>query len=474
MRGLILLVTPNKEGLVLEVAHDDTSFKQGNLAYVRGEGIVGHVLETSHPVIIPKVSEEPLFLDRIYNRRGLVRGEVSFICVPIICEYEVLGTLSVDQEFNPDNSVLEHNLQLLKIIASMIAYDVRTRRHTAEMQSTLEQENIRLKKELQFHYRPENIIGNSNAMQEVYQAIYQVAPSDTTVLVRGESGTGKELVANAIHAASPRAKGPFIKVNCAALNENLLESELFGHEKGSFTGAVTQRKGRVEQAEGGTLFLDEIGDFSHVTQVKLLRVLQERTFERVGSSISQKANIRLVCATNRNLEEAMAEGTFREDLYYRINVFPVMLPPLRNRRGDLMLLANYFIEVNSKRMNRSIKSISPSAIDLLLGYRWPGNVRELENTIERAVLLSSEGVIHAHHLPPTLQTGYMTDTVGDGSLTERVAFFEQNIIIDALKQNRGNMTAAAQSLATTPRILRYKIQQYGIDFRQYAANDAPK
>ncbi len=466
-RGIILLMTRDKEGLVLEVAHDATPYEQGKLTYRRGEGIVGHVVETGQPVAIPKVSEEPNFLDRIYNRRERIAEEISFICVPIVCENEVLGTLSVDRKYDSDLSTLDHDLQVLKIIASMIAYDVKARRQQAETQSTLEEENIRLKNELQNRFRPENIIGNSNAMREVYQAIYQVASSDATVLIRGESGTGKELVAHAIHVASHRAKGPFIKVNCAALNENLLESELFGHEKGSFTGAVSQRKGRVEEAEGGTLFLDEIGDFSPVTQVKLLRVLQERTFERVGSNVPRKANIRLLCATNRNLEDAMAEGTFREDLYYRINVFPIMLPPLRDRRGDIMLLANHFIETGADRMGKTIKRISASAIDLLTGYRWPGNVRELENTIERAILVSQEGVIHGHHLPPTLQTSRGTNTAGSGTLEERVGVFEQDIIIDALKRSNGNMAAAAIDLGTTPRILRYKVRQYGIEPKQF-------
>ncbi len=466
-RGIILLVTPDKEGLVLEVAHDATPFEPGRLTYQRGEGIVGHVVETGQPIAIPKVSKEPMFLDRIYNRKKKIGGEISFICVPILCENEVVGTLSVDRKFDAE-ALLEHDLQILKIIASMIAYDVKARRFSADQQSLFEEENTRLKMQLGERFRPENIIGNSNAMREVYQAIYQVASSDTTTLIRGESGTGKELVAHAIHVASPRAKGPFVKVNCAALNENLLESELFGHEKGSFTGAVSQRNGRIEQANGGTLFLDEIGDFSPMIQVKLLRVLQERTFERVGSNETRKVNVRLICATNRNLEESMSQGTFREDLYYRINVFPIMLPPLRDRRGDIMLLANHFVEIDAKRLGKEIKRISASAIDLLTGYRWPGNVRELENTIERAVLISQEGVIHGHHLPPTLQTSRATQTAGTGTLAERVAVFEQDIIIDALKRSNGNSALAAQDLGTTPRILRYKIKQYEIDPKRFS------
>ncbi|MDR0522123.1 MAG: sigma 54-interacting transcriptional regulator [Planctomycetaceae bacterium] len=473
-RGIILLVTPDKEGLILDVAHDATPYEKGRLTYRRGEGIVGQVIETGRPIAIPKISEEPMFLDRIYNRRKKVKEEISFICVPIVCEKEVLGTLSVDKKYENDSDALDHDLQILKIIASMIAYDVKIKRMTSEIQSTLEAENARLKEELQ-RFRPENLIGHSMVMREVYQAIYQVAPSDTTVLIRGESGTGKELVAHAIHAASPRTGKPFVKVNCAALNENLLESELFGHEKGAFTGAISQRKGRVEEADGGSLFLDEIGDFTPQIQVKLLRVLQERTFERVGSNVPRKANIRLICATNRNLEQAIMDGHFREDLYYRINVFPIVLPPLRDRRSDIILLANYFIEINAKRMNKEIKQISPLAADRLLEYRWTGNVRELENTIERAVLLCTDGIIRDDHLPPHIQgskssgqnkSGDMS-SVHRGTLDDRVAVVEQSAIIEALKRTKGNMAAAAEDLGTTSRIIRYKISRYGIEPKEF-------
>ena len=465
-RGIILLLTSDESGLALEVAHDYTPYELGWLSYKRGEGIVGRVLETGKPIAIPKVSEEPQFLDRIYNRRQRVKEETSFFCVPIRCEKEVLGVLSVDRPYD-ENEPLEHDLQILTIIASMIAYDAKARRMASLQQQSLEEENTRLRSELVGRYRPENIIGNSNVMREVYQSIHQVASSDTTVLIRGESGTGKELVAHAIHFSSLHSQGSFVKVNCAALNENLLESELFGHEKGAFTGAISQRKGRIEEAEGGTLFLDEIGDFSSLIQVKLLRVIQERTFERVGSNIPQKANVRLICATNRNLEDAMSSGKFRDDLYYRINVFPIFLPPLRDRRGDILLLADHFVEVYSQRMKKKVKRISTSAIDMMTTYHWPGNVRELENTIERAVLLSHEGVIHGHHLPPTLQTGRMTNTTGQGTFAERVAVFEQDIIIDSLKRKNGNMAAAAEDLGTTSRIIRYKVQQYEIDPKQF-------
>ena len=256
-----------------------------------------------------------------------------------------------------------------------------------------------------------------------------------------------------------------MKVSCAALSENLMESELFGHEKGAFTGAINTRKGRIEEANGGTLFLDEVGDFSPATQIKLLRVLQEREFERVGSNQTRKANMRVICATNCDLEAAVEAGYFRNDLYYRINVFPIFLPPLRDRKDDILLLADFFVEQYSEQMGKDVRRISTPAINMMMAYHWPGNVRELENCIERAVLLSTDGVIHGHHLPPTLQTSDFSDTIGTGTLDERVVLFERDIVVDALKRSGANMAAAARDLGTTARILRYKVRKLGIDWR---------
>ena len=249
------------------------------------------------------------------------------------------------------------------------------------------------------------------------------------------------------------------------MSENLLESELFGHEKGAFTGAIRTRAGRVEQADGGTLFLDEIGDFSPATQIKLLRVLQERQFERVGSGKTQRANVRIITATNCDLEQAVENGTFRQDLYYRINVFPIFLPPLRDRKDDILLLANHFVEKYSAATGKDIRRISTPAINMMVAYHWPGNVRELENCIERAVLLTGDGVIHGHHLPPTLQTSEASGTVGRGSLQDRVDLFERDIIVDALKRSDGNMAEAARDLNTTARILRYKTHHLDINWK---------
>ena len=465
-RATIMLLSPDGTELVFDVAHSVSRSQGRALRYRPGEGITGRVLQSNRPAVVPRVSQEPMFLDRLQRLKKAGDEEMSFICVPIAIANEAVGTLSADRPYD-ESASLDEDVRVLSIIASAIAGNVKSRRDSAAARQALEDENIRLQQELEDRFRPENIIGNSGVMREVYNAIHQVAGGDTTVVIRGESGTGKELAAHALHYSSLRAKGPFVKVNCAALSENLLESELFGHEKGAFTGAIQTRKGRIEEAEGGTLFLDEIGDFSPAVQVKLLRVLQEREFERVGSNETRKANVRIICATNRDLEKLVEAGDFRQDVYYRINVFPIFLPPLRDRKGDILLLADYFVEAYSRTMGKEVRRISTPAINMMVAYHWPGNVRELENCIERAVLLSNEGVIHGHHLPPTLQTADASGTRGTGSMQERVELFERDIIVDALKGTYGNMAASARDLSVTPRILRYKVKALAIDPARY-------
>src|SRR5262249_29495032 len=271
-------------------------------------------------------------------------------------------------------------------------------------------------------------IGNSRPMQAVYEQVAQVAATATTVLIRGESGTGKELVAHAIHYSSPRAAKPFVKVSCAALPESLIESELFGHEAGACTDARAQKKGRFELAHGGTLFLDEVGELSLATQVKLLRVLQEREFERLGGTQPIHVNVRLITATNKDLEAAVRQGAFREDLYYRLNVFTLYLPPLRERRPDILLLADHFVEKYAAAPGKDVRRIATTAIDMLMSYHWPGNVRELENCVERAVLVCEGGVVHAHHLPPTLQTAEVSGTLPRLALEAAVDSYEKDLI----------------------------------------------
>lgn len=361
---------------------------------------------------------------------------------------------------------VEHT-RLLELLASMIAQALRVEFAVRGERQKLRDENTLLKHELKEKYDFSHIVGNSNAIKQVYEQVIQVARSNATVLLRGESGTGKEMIANAIHYNSLRSKRPLVKVNCAALPDTLIESELFGHEKGAFTGADRFKKGRFELAEGGTLFLDEIGDLPLQTQIKLLRVLQEREFERVGGTETIKTNIRLITATNKNLEEAIANGEFREDLYYRLNVFSIFLPPLRERKSDVLLLAEHFLEKYEAEHDKRIRRISTPAIDMLMSYHFPGNVRELENAIERAVLVCDTNVIHGHHLPPTLQTAEVTGTVTDLTLDSAVAAYERDLILDALKSNKGSVAKAARALGSTERIIGYKIKKAGIDPRRF-------
>jgi Nif-specific regulatory protein len=415
---------------------------------------------------VPKIDDEPLFLDRTGSRSRIDKSRISFICVPIKDSQRVVGALSVDRGTS-ERSPLEEDIRLLMVISSLIAQKVVLLEKINREKDLLRQENMRLRKELNKKYRFSNIVGNSRKMQEVFYLIIQVAKSSANVLLLGESGTGKELVANAIHYNSLRTEKPFIKVNCAALPANLVEAELFGYEKGAFTGATRQKEGKFELAHGGTIFLDEIGSLALESQGKLLRVLQEKELERLGGTRTIRVNIRLIAATNQDLRVAVEKGSFREDLFYRLNVYPIYLPPLREREADVLLLADYFLEKYDQEYGKDIRRISTPAIDALTQYHWPGNVRELENCLERAVLLCEDQVIHSYHLPPTLQTAQETGTQQTRSFTEAVERFEKELLIDALKSSRGNMRKAAKSLKTTERIFGYKVRKYNIDARQY-------
>jgi len=473
MRGAITLLNRETGEFSIEAAHGLTLPQQERGRYRSGEGITGKVVESGRPAVVPRIAEEPLFLDRTGARKGLRKKDVSFICVPIKLGNEVIGALSADRLFDESVS-LEEDVRLMRIIASMIARAVLLRRSVQEQRRRLLDENTRLQEELRDRFRPSNIIGNASTMGEVYRLIAQVSKSDTTVLIRGESGTGKELVAHAIHYNSLRASKPFIKVSCAALPETIIESELFGHEKGAFTGAVAHRKGRFELAAGGTIFLDEIGDLSAATQIKLLRVLQEKEFERVGGIETIEADVRVIAATHRDLEELVAREVFRQDLYYRLDVFPIHVPPLRERRADILLLADHFCEKYGRANHKEILRISTPAIDMLTAYHWPGNVRELENCIERAVLLSADGVIHGHHLPPTLQLAETSGTQVRGTLQEAVENVEREVIVEALKETRGNRAAAARRLGITERIMGLRVSKYGIDPRRFRVRAEPR
>ncbi len=382
---------------------------------------------------------------------------------PIVLDGRTLGVFSA--EFPKEAT--DDSLAFLSVIAAIIAQAFKIEYAVSAERERLADENSHLRQELKEKYDFSQMIGNSNAMRQVYDQVSQVARSNATVLLRGESGTGKEMIAHAIHYNSLRSKRPFIKVNCAALPETLIESELFGFEKGAFTGADRLKKGRFEMADGGTIFLDEIGDLPPQTQVKLLRVIQEREIQRLGGTETIKVNVRFITATNKNLEEEIANGAFREDLYYRLNVFTIFLPPLRERKSDILLLAEHFLDKYEREHGKEIKRISTPAIDMLASYHFPGNVRELENVIERAVLVCDEQVIHGHHLPPTLQTAEVSDTVTQISLVGAVEAYESDLIQDALKTARGNIAKAARLLDSTERILSYKISKYGITPKRF-------
>jgi len=466
--GTVSIINPNTGELEIEVAHDITAEARKRGRYKLGEGITGKVVATGEPIIVPQIGNDPNFLNRTRSRGDEQKKKSSFLCVPILTDSQTIGALSIDRVYDEGfGSKSENDIRFLTITSSLISQTVERIQRVNEEQEALRQENSRLKRELSAKNRVEEIVGNSSRMQEVYDMVQRVADSNATVLLRGESGTGKTMVAKALHHNSSRAKGPFVVVNCSALPETLLESELFGHEKGAFTGATDTKKGRFELAKGGTLFLDEIGEISPSVQVKLLNVIQERTFQRLGSSTVMKTDIRLVAATNKDLETAVKEMSFREDLYYRLNVFPIYLPPLRKRRTDIMLLAEYFLEKFSRENNKQIQRISTAAIDLLMQYHWPGNVRELQNCIERAVLICDGTAIKSIHLPPTLQTSESTTSDKPLSLATAVENFERELIVDALKKNNGNQTKAAKSLDTSLRIINYKIHGYGINPKQY-------
>ena len=466
LRGTITLLNRQSGEIMIEAAHGLSETQKERGRYRPGEGITGQVVKTGKPAIVPHISDEPLFLDKTGARKRFKKNDISFICVPIKIGNEVIGALSADRLFEEGVSFKE-DVRLLSIIASMIAQAVRLRQEAQEEKQRLVEENARLQSALKERFRPSNIVGNSKVMRAVYDLISQVSPSEATVLVRGESGTGKELVAHAIHYNSPRADKPFVKVNCGALPESVVESELFGHERGAFTGAIATRKGRFELAHSGTIFLDEIGDLSPTTQIKLLRVLQEKEFERVGGSTTLKTDVRIVTATNRDLELLITQGLFRHDLYYRLNVFPIHIPPLRERKTDIPLLADYFIDKYSRSNDKPVLRIATPAIDMLMSYHWPGNVRELENCIERAVLLSSDQVIHSHNLPPTLQTAEASGTSYSGALDTTLETIERDFIVDALKEARGNKAKAARALGLTERIMGLRVRKHRIDTKRF-------
>jgi len=475
-KGAILLYEPLTGELSIRLAVGMTPEEMARGKYQMGEGILGKVIKHGLPMVIPDIGKEPEFLDPRRSRGDLRGQRIAFLAVPIKAGGETVGVLSVDRLFTQETSC-EEDVRVLTIVASLIGQTVSLHQHVTREREGLLAQTRSLQQALRTRYRLDNIVGQSKRMREIYAAVEQVSQTRATVLLRGESGTGKELVARAIHYNSPRASGPFLQLNCAALPPTLLESELFGHERGAFTGATAARKGRFELASGGTLFLDEIGDIPMNVQVKLLRVLQERCFERVGGSKTISVDVRIIAATNQDLEAAIAHGTFREDLYYRLNVVPVLLPPLRERREDIPLLVEHFLAKANRENNRRVR-ITGRALQTLLAYDWPGNVRELENCVERMVVLARRGLILPDDLPIPIETpgegprgrqsrsaaarvpqhAGRSPATGLSSLRD----VEREQIIHALARADGVQARAAALLGITPRQLGYRLRKHGI------------
>lgn len=435
-----------------------------SVRYEPGEGLVGAILDEGCTIVVERIADEPRFLSRL----GIYNPDLPFIGSPLAVEQgEVVGILAAQP---CDAKFLGERARFMEMVANLIAHSVNMLRIVERKQSELVTERNFLKQTLVKNYRFENIIGHSEPMLKVFDIIRQVAKWHTTVLIRGESGTGKEVVANAIHFNSACANGPFLKLNCAALPDTLLESELFGHEKGAFSGAIGQRKGRFELADNGTLFLDEIGEISASFQAKLLRVLQEGEFERVGGVRTLKVNVRIIAATNRNLEKDVADGLFREDLYYRLNVMPIRMPPLRDRIEDIPDLSNFLIKRISKQQGGRSLEIKESAMRILMKHNWPGNVRELENRLERAAIMSSDGKIDYDVIAATglenevgisrPQTISRPFDVLDEDMDERER------VIAALEQCGWVQAKAARMLDMTARQIAYRIQTLNINVKQ--------
>ncbi|HYA26991.1 MAG TPA: nif-specific transcriptional activator NifA [Thermodesulfovibrionales bacterium] len=461
-RGTVALRRDWEVSIIAAHGMSEEEIRRGR--YRLGEGIIGRVAKLGAPIVIPNIGDEPLFLNRTGARQMVRKENVAFLCVPIKFKDEVLGVLSVDRLFSSKGISFEEDLRLLKIIASLIAQSVKLHREVEKEREAFLEEKEVLTRQLKSKYRVENIIGQSDRMQEVFEAIHRVAPSRANVLLRGESGTGKELAAKAIHFMSPRAKNTFIKFNCASIPEGLLESELFGHEKGAFTGAMSARKGRFELANDGTIFLDEIGDLPLTLQPKILRVLQEKEFERVGGEKTIKVDVRLVAATSKELEGLVSEGKFREDLYYRLNVVPIFLPPVRERLEDVPLLVDYFLKKYNEENLKSVK-IAAEVLSLFMDYDWPGNVREIENTIERLVVMSRRNIANVEELPMgmrerSVKTRYSVHA--KDALSSTIKDIEKTNILDALKKTGWVQARAARLLGLTPRQIGYKMKKYNL------------
>jgi Nif-specific regulatory protein len=482
-RCALFLLNDDKTQLEICASIDLTPQQRTIAVYKIGEGATGLAAKSAEPIVIENIHNNINYLNKM---GALSTSSVSYVAVPIIQKDGVVGVISAN--INKDSQLnFDEIVRMLTILGSLSIGSLTVHRRFTKEKEEIQELKSYYQEEMLSEYKFENIIGRSKNMRQIFSMLETVAPSDATILVRGETGTGKELIAAAVHNISPRHNGPFIKLNCAAISETLLESELFGHEKGAFTDAKEMRKGRFELADGGTLFLDEIGDITPSLQVKLLRILQEQEFERVGGTKTIKTNVRLVAATNRNLEEMVKKGEFREDLFYRLNVIPINLPPLRERYEDIQLLIEHYLQKYMKTHHKKMH-FSKQALEVLLEYPWPGNIRELQNTMERIVLICPEGELAPEmlnhvlpfnyqkmHMPQVEEPEPVPETVTQessspvshqdvSSLTKSsLQDMEKEAIIKALIENHGIQTKAAKQLGMTARQIGYKIKKYDID-----------
>jgi Nif-specific regulatory protein len=488
-RGRVLLPSTESGELEISFAYGLTEEERSRGRYVIGEGVTGKVFQTGQLALIQDIDDEPTYLARAVDRTTLPDEAVAFIAVPIVMEEFPAGVLAVHR-LRQRERPFQRDVALLQVLATFIGQILRVNELVAEHTAQLISENQLLKNKLESKGARYGIMGQSPALQQAIQQSLQVAKTNTTVLLLGESGTGKERFARMQHLASDRAEGPFVSINCAAIPASLIESELFGHEKGAFTGANNMKRGKIELASGGTLFLDEIGDLDLDLQAKLLKVLEHKVIQRVGSSKDIPVDVRILAATHKNLQEAVNENVFRLDLFYRLNVFPIRLPPLRARQGDIPILARYFLNITNQEYERNL-SFAPGAVEMLDGYPWPGNIRQLENLVKRAVLMCTEIQISAELIkkilveeeginhpdttqsvtsPPLMHNTHSPQERSNaGSIIDslrpylKVRDDERDVILEALERNQGNKTRAAISLGMTPRQLRYRIKKLELE-----------
>ncbi len=465
-RATITLVDPESERLAIHASHGLSDKERQRGVYELDEGVTGLIYQSTKPLVVPDIRREPLFLDKTGSRQ-LETGVVSYIGVPILSHGRCLGVLSVDRLFGDEVSH-EEDLSFLIVVATLIGQFLSLNEKIKAREQALVRENLSLRSQITRERRGPYIVGKCQAMQEVERQILKVAPTRASVLLLGESGVGKTLIAKIIHEYSDRKSHAFIKVNCASIPENLLESELFGYEKGAFTGAVGSKPGRFEEAHQGTIFLDEIGELPQAVQAKLLRVLQEKEFERLGSNLTRKVDVRVVAATNRDLSDLSERGGFRADLFYRLSVFPIQVPPLRHRKEDIPALLGHFIDKVAREYGRSLV-FTARALSDLTQYDWPGNVREMENLIERLVIMSDGERVDATLLKPYLsqssqqQPGHAERLAqGRGTGISSLKAMERSEVLAALRRNGWVQYKAAEELGITPRQIGYRIKKYGL------------